>query len=207
MKKNYILIFSALGALLLSSCLKSRGNNPGIEYAPDMVDSKGYEPYNQIDSNLINPYGMNMREPVKGTVAINQLDYVYPYANSNEGYEAAGTGLMMPATLGEDSEGRGKYLYDIYCAPCHGANGGNDGKVMEKVGKPTWPNYQDAYIQTLPVGKIYHTLTYGKNNMGSHASVLSPTDRWRVIQYVKALAGTASAAAPVNNADSTSTTR
>ena len=42
-------------------------------------------------------------------------------------------------------------------------------------------------------GKIYHTLTYGKNNMGSHASVLEPTDRWRVVKYVKLLSGAGSA--------------
>jgi mono/diheme cytochrome c family protein len=205
MKTKNIFIFSALGMILLSSCLKSRGNNPGIEYAPDMVDSKGYEPFNQIDSNLINPHGMNMREPVKGSIAIGQMDYAYPYPNNNDGYEAAGASLQIPASLGDDTKGRGKYVYDIYCAPCHGATGGNDGKVMEKVGKPTWPNYQDVYIRTLPVGKIYHTLTYGRNNMGSHASLLSPEDRWRVTQYVKELSGAASA--PVQASDTTSNTK
>jgi mono/diheme cytochrome c family protein len=191
MRTINIITFSLLSAVAFSSCIKSRGNNTGLEYAPDMVDSKGYEPYNQIDSNLINPYGMNMREPVKGTIAQGQMDYYYPYANNNEGYEAAGAGLQMPTDL-KDEEGRGKYNYGIYCAPCHGLNGGNDGKVMDKVGKPVWPNYQDAYIKTLPVGKIYHTLTYGKNNMGSHASVLSPADRWKVIKYVKELSGSGS---------------
>jgi len=191
MRTFNIFTLSVLSIAVLSSCVKSRGNNPGLEYAPDMYDSKGYEPYNQKDSNLINPYGMNMREPVKGTIAQGQMDYYYPYPNTADGYEAAGAGLQMPANL-QDAEGRGKYNYEIYCSPCHGANGGNDGKVMEKVGKPVWPSYQDAYIKTLPVGKIYHTLTYGKNNMGSHASVLSPADRWKVIRYVKELSGEAS---------------
>ena len=61
-------------ATLISSCV-SRGNNPGWEYAPDMYYSKGYEAYNQGDSNVVNPYGMNMREPVAGTVAYGKLDY------------------------------------------------------------------------------------------------------------------------------------
>ena len=84
MRTLNIITFSVLSIAVFSSCIKSRGNNPGLEYAPDMYDSKGYEPYNQIDSNLINPYGMNMREPVKGTIAQGQLDYFYPYANTNE---------------------------------------------------------------------------------------------------------------------------
>jgi len=55
MRTFNIFTLSVLSIAVLSSCVKSRGNNPGLEYAPDMYDSKGYEPYNQKDSNLINP--------------------------------------------------------------------------------------------------------------------------------------------------------
>lgn len=186
----------------LASCT-SRGSNPGWEYAPDMYYSKGYEAYNQGDSNMINPYGMNMREPVEGTMARGKEDYYFPYENTAEGYEAAAA-LSFPANF-SDNDGRGKYLYGIYCSPCHGATGGNDGEVFKpnRLGKPAWANYQDPYIQTLPVGKIYHVITYGRNNMGSHASVLAPMDRWRVIKYVKELSGagaTIPAAAPADSA-------
>ena len=34
---------------------------------------------------------------------------------------------------------------------------------------------------------MYHTLTYGKGLMGSHASQLSQKDRWLVIEYIKVL--------------------
>jgi len=57
------------------------------------------------------------------------------------------------------------------------------------LGKPAWPNFQDKYIKEISIGQIYHTLTYGKNNMGSHAYALKPMDRWRVIRYVKQLSG------------------
>lgn len=189
-------------AVLVSACT-SRGNNPGWEYAPDMVYSKGYEAYSQGDSNVINPYGMNMREPVKGTVAIGKEDYFFPFENSGEGYEASAA-ATYPANF-EDKNGRGKYMYNIYCTPCHGVSGTNDGEVFKpnRLGKPAWANYQDAYIQNLPVGKIYHVLTYGKNNMGSHASVLTPMERWQVIRYVKELSGAASTNAAAATADST----
>lgn len=175
----------------VSSCT-SRGNNPGWEYAPDMVYSKGYEAYNQGDSNQINPYGMNMREPVEGTIARGKLDYYYALDNTAAGYEAAAT-LNYPPDF-SDEKGRGKYLYGIYCSPCHGATGANDGEIFKpgRLGKPAWSGYTDEYIKNLPVGQIYHTLTYGKNNMGSHASVLNPMDRWRVVRYVKELSGAAS---------------
>jgi mono/diheme cytochrome c family protein len=194
MIKNFMnkTVSQVLGAtaitVILFSCT-SRGQNPGWEYAPDMYYSKGYEPYSQGDSNSINPYGMNMRVPVEGTVAREKDDYFYPYENSGEGYEAS-KAYNFPSNF-EDKDGRGKYLYGIYCTPCHGVTGGNDGTVFGpgRLGKPVWPNYQSDYIKNLPVGQIYHTLMYGKNNMGSHAYVLAPMDRWRVIKYVKELAG------------------
>lgn len=191
--KLYILFGSIAASALMSGCV-SRGNNPGMEYAPDMYYSKGYEAYNQGDSNLVNPYGMNMREPVAGTVAVGKLDYKYNLENTGDGYEASAA-LSAPAEATLE-DGRGQYMYNIYCTPCHGSTGNNDGEVFKKVTtlKPAWKGYSDVYIKTLPEGKIYHTLTYGKNNMGSHASVLSPKDRWKVIKYVKYLSSQGSAA-------------
>jgi mono/diheme cytochrome c family protein len=201
--KLYILFGSIAASALMSGCV-SRGNNPGWEYAPDMYYSKGYEAYNQGDSNLVNPYGMNMREPVAGTVAVGKLDYKYNLENTGDGYEASAN-LTAPAEATLE-DGRGQYMYNIYCTPCHGSTGNNDGEVFKKVTtlKPAWKGYSDEYIKTLPEGKIYHTLTYGKNNMGSHASVLSPKDRWKVIKYVKYLSsqGTSTASA-TESSDST----
>ena len=44
--KLYILFGSIAASALMSGCV-SRGNNPGMEYAPDMYYSKGYEAYSQ----------------------------------------------------------------------------------------------------------------------------------------------------------------
>ncbi len=190
--KNSILIIGALTVATLSSCWwKAGGNDPGIEYAPDMYYSKGYEPMTQFSDSSkyrYNPYFMSMREPVEGTVAIGQLDYQYPYDNTPEGYDAS-AGLSMNITLDENDQKEGERLFGIYCSPCHGANGGNDGAVSKKqaVLKPAWPNYQDAYIKNLPIGKVYHVITYGKNNMGSYAYALTPKQRWSVASYVKRL--------------------
>ena len=194
MKNKLNIVLASLAVLVASSGCVSRGNDPGWEYAPDMYYSKGYEPYNQADSFTLNPYCMSMREPVAGSIALGKSAHIYPLANTGEGYEASATQITAPAGL-DQIDTRGKYLYNIYCAACHGAEGNNDGKVFQKVSalKPAWKGYTDEYIKTLEEGKIYHTLTYGKNNMGSHASVLEPTYRWRVVKYVKLLSGAGSA--------------
>lgn len=192
MKKS-IFIISALSLVTLSSCWwKAGGNDPGIEYAPDMYYSKGYEPMTQFSDSSkyrYNPYFMTMRVPVKGTVAIGQLDYQYPFDNTPEGYEAAGAYWNINVDLSEKDQLEGERLFGIYCSPCHGDKGGNDGAVSQKqaVLKPGWANYQDKYVKELPIGKIYHVITYGKNNMGSYAYALTPKQRWCVASYVKRL--------------------
>ena len=43
-------------------------------------------------------------------------------------------------------------------------------------------------MKDLPEGKIFHSLTYGKNvAMGSHASQLNKEERWLVTHYVQYL--------------------
>lgn len=191
MNKSILYLFSGIAvSLAFTSCIKSRGNNTGIEYAPDMYYSKGYEPYSQADSNTVNPYGINMRTPVQGSVAVGQLDYQYPFANTLEGYEAAGKSIFMPSlTIAQQQEG--ERLYGIYCSVCHGVEGIADASATvsykQASVKPSWSNYQSATIKALPVGKMYHTVTYGKNNMGSYASALNPQERWAVLSYVKRL--------------------
>ena len=42
-------------------------------------------------------------------------------------------------------------------------------------------------MKDLPVGRMFHSITYGLNYMGSHASQLTAEDRWKVILYVQTL--------------------
>ena len=42
-------------------------------------------------------------------------------------------------------------------------------------------------MSELSDGKIYHTITYGYNAMGAHASLLTPEERWQVVMYVHEL--------------------
>jgi mono/diheme cytochrome c family protein len=202
-KLNKIII---LGLIIIGlyAC-KSRGENTGIEYAPDMYVSKGYEPYTQTRHMKYNANGMTMRLPVTGTIARGQLDYVYDYPDSPDGYEASAANVN-PVEKSELNLLEGKRLYDIYCWSCHGKDGKNDGPVITtgKFAPPPFANYQTPYIQQLADGKIFHVITYGKNMMGSHAHMLNPTERWKVINYVKQLSMSNGAAKPAV-ADSTST--
>lgn len=125
--------------------------------------------------------------PVAGTVARGFVPYAYP--NTPEGYEAAGLNLRNPldAAMRETWEKQGEELYGKFCVHCHGATGAGDGKVAAKLPGP--PPAYDGALKNLPEGKIFHSITYGKNSMGSHASQLTAEERWKLVYYVQKLQG------------------
>ena len=174
-------------AVGMTSCTSS-GDNPGIEYAPQMYVSQAYEPYSQEKKFEPNPHGMTMRLPVNGTIARGQLDFAYPHPNTGEGYEAAATytGNVAPTKA---NVAEGERLYQFNCSHCHGKSGKNDGPIFKsgKIPGPAWQGFASEQMQQLPVGKMYHTITYGKGLMGSHAHMLNPEQRWKVIHFLKSM--------------------
>ena len=190
------------GLLFMASCTNDDPKKPGYEYMPDMYRSPSYET-NEMNPNFKD--SSTMRQPVAGTVARGNAVYSdidmlpYPYPNTNEGYEAAGKELVNPLEANEKNLAEGKTIYNSYCTHCHGAEGKGDGLVIQNNG-PKPPAYNSDQLKDLSVGKMYHTIMYGKNMMGSHASQITATQRWKVVQYVQTLQKTAGATAPADTA-------
>jgi mono/diheme cytochrome c family protein len=206
MKKIFLYIVPAV-VIGISACNYTDTKKPGYEFMPDMYRSPSYETYSE---NPIYADSMEARQPVAGTIARGDAifsDYdrmPYPYPNTTEGYEAAGTSLTNPIEKNELNMAEGKRLYMNYCTHCHGETGQGDGLVTQAPHNgPKPPAYNGDQLKNLPVGKMFHTVTWGKNMMGSHASQLTPTQRWKIIMYVQTLQHPAGAEA---SADSTQTT-
>lgn len=192
MKKHYTSVKFAIGVAFagllmagISSCGKKDENSPGVEYMPDMYRSPSLEYYSThtVDGDTLN----SAKLPVKGTVARGFIPYAYP--NTTEGYEQAGLNLRnpLPAANKENWEKEGEVLYGKFCVHCHGASGGGDGKVGGKLPGP--PPAYNGTLKNLPEGKIFHSITYGKGTMGSHASQLTQEERWKLVYYVQKLQG------------------
>jgi mono/diheme cytochrome c family protein len=135
---------------------------------------------------------MSARKPVSGTIAYSgtgnpMLNMPYSYPNTVEGYELAGVQLQVPIPMNKANFGKGQAIFTRFCVHCHGEGGAGDGSMTETAGGkyPVVPSYQSR--AGLPVGKMYHTLMYGKGLMGSHASQINAEERWQVIMYVKSL--------------------
>ena len=76
-------------------------------------------------------------------------------------------------------------LFNINCAICHGPNIDAQGPLSTGGKIPAVANLTLAQYVKMPEGTMFHSVTYGKNNMGSYASQLTRRQRWMVIQYVK----------------------
>lgn len=191
-----------IGGLVLNSC-KSDPNSPGYEYMPDMYRSPSFETYgkNEFYGDSI----MSARMPAENSIARGEDNLPYPYPNTFEGYEAAGANLKNPLANTEENIAKGKAVYMRFCVHCHGKKGKGDGTVPTNSEFPAVPAYDGAGLKDLPEGKMFHSIHYGKNLMGSHASQITKTERWQVILFVQTLQGKkeiAVEAAPMDSTDS-----
>jgi mono/diheme cytochrome c family protein len=221
MKIAKALIFggSTLAISVLAGC-RAGGENPGLEYAPQMYHSIAYEPLSQIkdesqgawlstredgkgeyyNSNENNPHGMNMREPVANTVPRNKQGYL-PYRLKAFELEPAAL-IENPVTSSDAVLKDGEALYIQYCNTCHGKGGEGDGKAGEVIGGVA--NLKGGAYINLPEGHIFHVITKGKGRMGAHGSQIPEESRWKIVHYVKqVIQGQATVAAPAAALEST----
>lgn len=201
MKKTVYTLLAIAGLASLMSACSAGGDNPGTEYAPNMYVSFAYEPMSQLADkpNTINPYGMNMRLPVKGTIARGQLEYAtYGISKSNENYEVSSS-WSNPLPKSAHNLAEGKRLFNINCTPCHGEDGLGKGTIVADGKYPQVPAYGDR-LPTINPGKAFYSITHGKNLMGAYGTVLSPTQRWQVVHYIYELSGVKSASTATETA-------
>ncbi|NJN24846.1 MAG: cytochrome c [Cyclobacteriaceae bacterium] len=202
-KSNIHYILLILLGISLWSC-KAEDDFPGLEYAPNMYHSVPYAPLSQItnkdagqwlsnredglgeyyNSNPHNPHNMNMRPPVPNTIKRTENGFL-PYRIHKDSVEYAGRVLVNPYDSSAEVLATGKELYTVYCGACHGETGQGDGlvgKVFMGV-----PAYNVGRVRDLPQGQIFHTITYGRGRMMSHASQVDIDERWKIARYVQLL--------------------
>lgn len=233
MKKNIAFITLAATFLVILGIMAMPKDNrkPGKDYMPDMRYSRAYETYQTMDFYRQRGFDtMSARLPVTGTIprgyipqdSMIQKDEVllrsFLLKNEYQGinqdsaylkmYAEAGNVLKNPYAATPEILKEGKELYTINCQVCHGEKGEGNGQIV------VLPNGQDgpygaippAYATRLPQltdGNIYFTIAFGKGNMGGYGHVLNPSERWKVVHYIKDLAGIKGnqpAAAPADSA-------
>ncbi len=183
MKKIRILL-SFVVIIALATLMNSCGNkrDPGLTYMPDMAYSRAYEAY--APNNLAKENINYVDYPVEGTIRRGDL-FPYPLADDSTGYRlSAQIKDPLPPLDSSEMKEAGR-LFNVNCAICHGPNMDAQGPLATGGKVPAVANLTLTQYVKMPVGTMFHSVTYGKNNMGSYASQLTRKQRWMVIQYVK----------------------
>jgi hypothetical protein len=195
--KNITLVLATatFSVAALTSC--GDNNSTGWEFAPNMYNSRAYEPLSQWRPNTINLDGKDMRSPVAGTISranyktsflqddSTTINDLMVYNLPKDSIEIAERTLTNPIPWSEKAEEEGKVLYERNCQHCHGEKGAGDGAVG--VIYKGVPNYASDAYKSMNDGHIYHVITFGKNRMWAHASQVNPEERWKIVHYVHRL--------------------
>ncbi len=209
MKKYWIIAGCLIAGAALVSC-SSIQRNPGRAYMPDMAYSRAYETY--ASTEALKNKGINYNAmPVEGTIARGDSLAVYPYKNDSAGYANSKNVInpLPPLTAVQFKEASRMYL--IYCGICHGDKLDGNGPLW-KGGDGPFPaaprNFlTDPVVTNMAEGTMFHSVTYGRNLMGSYASQLSPEQRWMIIHYIKEKQAANVSATPAPAKDSIKTVK
>lgn len=162
------LLAAALASLTLTGC--EVGAYP-LDIFPEMHYQESYRvqepPYAPIP---------------EGSVPTSGAEYVIAQAEM--------TDLPNPVRLDETSIAEGHVVYAVNCAMCHGVAA--DG-VSELTGQFTVagvrapPSLLTGVAAVVSDGYLYGVLTHGQANMPSFQKLLTPEERWQVINYLRSL--------------------
>jgi hypothetical protein len=128
--------------------------------------------------------GREARNPVPGTVARGhlQIDHVF-YQGKDSNGNLVDT-FPFPVTLAVLQ--RGQQRYNIYCSACHGYLGDGNGMIVQR-GMIRPPSYHIDRLRNVAVGHFYDVMTNGYGAMYSYSDRISPSDRWAICAYIRAL--------------------
>lgn len=186
MMKKIGILTGVVALVLMAGCNKVR-RSPGRAYMPDMAYSRAVETYSSTEG--MKQKGIHYSAlPVAGTIARGDMLFQYPYKNDSVGYIAsAGVSNPLPK-LDAKQYLEAARLYLVNCGICHGDKLDGNGPLW-KDGNGPFPaapkNLIGADMKAMKEGTMFHSVTYGKGQMGSYASQLSTQQRWMVIHYIK----------------------
>jgi mono/diheme cytochrome c family protein len=122
--------------------------------------------------------------PITGSAA---PEFMYARIGSPAAFESM-SGLRNPIAVDSASVSRGRVLYQINCAVCHGAMG--QGFVLAKYGIAAMPLGPNSPASNYTDGYIFAIIRNGKGSMPPYPRI-EDDERWQIINYVRALQGKA----------------
>jgi mono/diheme cytochrome c family protein len=103
-------------------------------------------------------------------------------AQSDWHVDEAKANIQNPVKVDATSLKEGQILFKANCKTCHGDPGKNNGLPL--VPKPTDMSNAD-FLKINSDGAIFTKMTDGKNTMPTFKAVLSATQRWQIVNYIR----------------------
>ncbi len=126
---------------------------------------------NMFTSPVVQPQ-VAPRVPVEDTIAVDGIQILDKISS-----------IDLPNPLPNTPEvlQEGAWLYGVYCAVCHGADGKGDGQIAEHFRRmPSMPS-----IQNRTDGLIYAIIREGGANMPEFADTMSVDERWALVHFIR----------------------
>lgn len=184
-RANLFLGVLMLGVVVLAVLMGRDMSRPNGEFLPDMKYSPAYGAYS---ANPNFEDGRTMQSPVAGTIARGDLPL--HFTASKEDALRAGKELSNPFQAHQKtlrrSIARGRNVFHITCAACHGAGGLGDAPVTKR-GFPPPPSLLTGKSLKMKDGQLFHILTYGQGSMAPVAGQLTRRQRWDAVNFVRDL--------------------
>ncbi len=193
MKKLSIIAIVIAATVLAQSCSDVK-RTPSKVYMPDMAYSRAYETYAD-HSNLADSGIFYNNRPVAGTIKRGDT-YHYEILKDTTGTYNNAANMKNPLPVLDSLQMvEAERLYLVNCGICHGqkldgkgplhTRADGDGPYTPAPANFVSRSYMDGKYYSMTDGTMFHSITYGKNLMGSYASQVTPKQRWMIIDYIR----------------------
>ncbi len=181
-----VIVLGLLAAVaVVAACTRA-----GWQRLPGPDDAVALVPWfaNMHTDIAIRPY-KQPRLPVDGTVPVTGADPILPVAAPTPDMIAR-LGRMLPNPIPQTAESleRGRDRFSIYCALCHGEQGGGDGPIAPALNNII-PALTTDRARGYTDGYIYTMIQDGRGLMRGYGDKVRGDDRWHVVNYVRLLQG------------------
>lgn len=184
-----VCVLAVVPPLLVAAYRAAPKSEPRIHIIQDMDFQEKYK------AQTVSPLfadGRSARPDVAGVFAVGMAEedeHLYRGFVDEKPAEAFPMPITMPMMQ------RGRELFNVFCAPCHGrvGEGGVTGIVSARAVKrqeSTWTIPLSLHADSVvaqPVGQLFETITAGRRTMPGYSAQIPAADRWAIVAYIRAL--------------------
>ncbi|HSJ55468.1 MAG TPA: cytochrome c [Anaerolineae bacterium] len=127
--------------------------------------------------------GQSARPIVSGTLPLGSFLPGDPVASGRADGELLDE---LPIAVDDQTLARGWERFNIYCAPCHGADGAGDGPIVQH-GFPEPPPLLTDELHQVPAGHLYVVISEGSGAMPDYDVQIPPLDRWAIVAALRSM--------------------